>query len=92
MIPLSGRVPGSASGPSRTRVNDGSGLEYFSWIDVWGPRVFLMNLIHTRKGDVRGRLRGPHQGLAWLGVGPCHPMVWPPPGPPPSVLWTLHGR
>jgi hypothetical protein len=34
MIPLSGRVPGRAFGPSRTRVDDGDGLQYFSWIDV----------------------------------------------------------
>jgi hypothetical protein len=27
-------------------------------------RVFSMKLIYRRKGDVRGWLRGPHQGLA----------------------------
>jgi hypothetical protein len=35
MIPLSDRVPRRASGPSRTWVDDGGGLQYFSWIDVW---------------------------------------------------------
>jgi hypothetical protein len=42
MILLSGRVPGRASGPSRTRVNDGGGLQYFSWMEVQAFRVFLM--------------------------------------------------
>jgi hypothetical protein len=39
---LSDRVPGRASGPSRTRVDDGGGLQYFSWIDIRAPRVFPM--------------------------------------------------
>jgi hypothetical protein len=36
------RVPGRAFGPSRTQVNGGGGLQYFSWIDVWELRVFPM--------------------------------------------------
>jgi hypothetical protein len=40
MIPLSGRVPGRASGPSRSRVDDGGGLQYVSWKSVWALRVF----------------------------------------------------
>jgi hypothetical protein len=31
MIPLSDRVPGRASGPSRSSVNDCGGLPYISW-------------------------------------------------------------
>jgi hypothetical protein len=31
VIPLSGRVLGRASGPSRSRVDDGDGLQYVSW-------------------------------------------------------------
>jgi hypothetical protein len=31
VIPLSGRVPGRASGPSRSRVDDDGGLQYVSW-------------------------------------------------------------
>jgi hypothetical protein len=42
MIPLSGKVPGRAFGPSQTRVDNGGGLQYFSWIDVWALRVFAM--------------------------------------------------
>jgi hypothetical protein len=88
MIPLSGRVLGRASGPSRTQVDDGGGLQYFSWIDVWALRVFPMKWIYRRKGDVRGWPRGPHHLVAWPGGDPCHPMVRPPPGPPLSLLWT----
>jgi hypothetical protein len=40
MIPLSDRVPGRASDPSQTRVDDGGGLQYFSWMDVRILRVF----------------------------------------------------
>jgi hypothetical protein len=60
MIPLSGRVPGRASGPSRSRVNDGGGLQYILWIDVSGHRVFMMKGIYRRKGNVIGQPRGPH--------------------------------
>jgi hypothetical protein len=42
MIPLSGGVPGRASRPSRTRVGDGGGLQYFSWMKARVSRVFLM--------------------------------------------------
>jgi hypothetical protein len=61
MISLSGRVSRRASGPSQTRVDDGGGLQYFSWIYVRALRVFLMKWIYRRKGDVRGRL-GPTPG------------------------------
>jgi hypothetical protein len=88
MIPLSGRVPGRASGPSRTRLDDGGGLQYFSWIDVRALRIFLMKWIYRRKDDVRGCLGGPHQGLARPVGRPHHPMVWPPPGSSLSLLWT----
>jgi hypothetical protein len=88
MIPLSGRVPGRASRPSRTRVDDGGGLQYFSWIDVWAHRIFPMKWIYRRKGDVRGCLGGPHQSLVRPGGRLRHPMVWPPLGSSPSLLWT----
>jgi hypothetical protein len=35
VIPLSGRVPGRASGPSRSRTDDGGGLQYVSWKIDW---------------------------------------------------------
>jgi hypothetical protein len=100
MIPLSGRVPGRASGPSRSRADDGGGLQYVSWKSVQALRVFSTKGIYTRKGDVRGWTRGPHHLVtrpgggpyhlvARLGGGPRHPMVRLPPGRSPSLLWTL---
>jgi hypothetical protein len=88
MIPLSGRVPGRASGPSQTRVNDGGGLQYFSWIDVQALRVFATKGIYRWRGHVRRWPRGPHYLVAWPGGGLRHPMVRPPPGCSPSLLWT----
>jgi hypothetical protein len=54
----------------------------------FGLRVFATKGIYRRKGDVRGRPRGPHQGPARPGGRSRHPMVWPPPGPSLSLLWT----
>jgi hypothetical protein len=88
MIPLSGRVIGRASGPSRSRDDDGDDLQYVSWINVRPLRVFLLKGIYRRKGDVRGWTRGQHHLVACPGGGLRHPMVRPPPGPAPSPLWT----
>jgi hypothetical protein len=63
-------------------------LQNFSWIDVNSFRVFPSEAIYRRKGDVRGRPRGPHHAVVRPEVGPHHPMVWPPPGSSPSLLWT----
>jgi hypothetical protein len=54
MISLSGRVPGRASGPSRSRVDDGGGLQYVSLKSVLPFRIFATKRIYRRKG--------PHQG------------------------------
>jgi hypothetical protein len=73
MIPLSGRVPGRASGPSRSRVDNCGGLQYVSWKDVSGDRVFTTKGIYRRKGDVRGG-RGAHTtGRRGQGVGHATP-------------------
>jgi hypothetical protein len=40
MIPLSDRVPGRASGPSRSRLDDGGGLQYVSWKFIGSFRFF----------------------------------------------------
>jgi hypothetical protein len=88
MIPLSGRVPGRASGPSRSRDDDGGGLQYVSWKSVHLLRVFPLKGICRRKGDVRGWTKGPHHVVAQPGGGPRHPMVRLPSGPPPSLLRT----
>jgi hypothetical protein len=53
-----------------------------------GLRVFTRKKIYRRKGGVRGGPRGPHHLVARPGSGLRHPMVQPPPGPPPSLLWT----
>jgi hypothetical protein len=91
MIPLSGRVPGRVSRPSRSRDDDSGGLQYVSWKSVRLFRVFPSKGIYRRKGDVRGWTGGPggpHHLVARPGGGPCHPMVRPPPGPALSPLWT----
>jgi hypothetical protein len=75
MIPLSGRVPGRASGPSRSRDDDGGGFQYVFWKSVHLLRVFPMNGIYRQKGDVRRWTRWSHHLVARLGGGPRHPMV-----------------
>jgi hypothetical protein len=89
VIPLSGRVLGRASGPSRSRVDDGDGLQYVSWKINRGLRVFSPRRIYRQKGGVRKWARWPHHLVARPGPRPRHPMVWLAPGSPPSLLWTL---
>jgi hypothetical protein len=88
VIPLSGRVPGRAYGPSRSHVDDGGGLQYVSWKMDQVFTVFLSRRIYRRKGGVRRWARWPHHLVAWPGVGPRNRMVWLAPGSPPSLLWT----
>jgi hypothetical protein len=62
VIPLSSRVPGRASGPSRSRFDDGGGLQFVSWkID----RVFRF----SRRGEYIG-------GRAASGSGPGGLTPW----------------
>jgi hypothetical protein len=68
VILLSGRVPGRASGPSRSRVDNDGGLQYVFWKRVQALRVFSSRRIYRRKGDVRGWTRGPHHLVARPGV------------------------
>jgi hypothetical protein len=65
------------------------GLQYFSWMEARALRVFWMKWINRRRGDVRRRLGGPHQGLTWPGGRLRHPMVQLPPGSSLSLLRTL---
>jgi hypothetical protein len=88
VIPLSGRVPGRASGPSQSRVDDGGGLKYVSWKIDRGLRVFPSRGIYRRKGDVRRWAKWPHHLVARPRASPRHPMVRAALGPPPSQLWT----
>jgi hypothetical protein len=62
-------------------------LQNFLWIDADSFRVFAMETIYRRKGEVGGSPRGPHHSQARLEVGPHHGMVWPPPGSSLSPLW-----
>jgi hypothetical protein len=77
VIPLSGRVPERASGPARSHVDDGGGLQYVSWKIDSVLMVFSSRRIYRQKGDVRGWTRGPPHSLAWPGSGPRHGMVRP---------------
>jgi hypothetical protein len=88
VIPLSARVPGRASGPSRSRVDDAAGLQYVFWKRVRALRVFSSRRIYRQKGDVRGWTRRSHPLVARPRGGAHHHMVWPASGPPPALLWT----
>jgi hypothetical protein len=74
MIPLSGRVPGRASGPSQSRDNGGGGLHYVSWKSVCPFRVFPSKGIYRHKGDVSG---GPGAHTTWWrGQGVARATLW----------------
>jgi hypothetical protein len=81
VIPLSGRVSGRASGPSRSRVDDGGGSRYVSGKSDRPLGVFSSRRIYWRRGGVRKWTRGAHPLVARPGLGPRHPRVWPAPGP-----------
>jgi hypothetical protein len=70
MIPLSGRVPGRASGPSRSRDDDGGGLQYVSWKSVRPLRGFPVEVNLEAEGQCQGMDQGstPPGGAArgWL--------------------------
>jgi hypothetical protein len=72
VISLSGRMPGRASGPSRSRIDDGGGLQYVSWKIDRVLRVFPSRGIYRWKGGGRRWTRGPHQAPAWPGGGLRH--------------------
>jgi hypothetical protein len=90
VIPLSGRVPGRASGPSRSRVDDGGGLQYVFWKIDQALRVFSLKRIYRRKGGVRRWARWPHHLVARAWGRPRHPMVRLPAGPPLRLCFGLH--
>jgi hypothetical protein len=88
VIPLSGRVPGGASGPSRSRVDDGGGLQYVFWKRVRAPRVFPSRGLNRRKGNITGWTRRSHPLVARPRPGPRNRRVWLAHGPSPALLWT----
>jgi hypothetical protein len=73
VIPLSGRVPGRSSGPSRSRVDDGGGLQYVSWKLI---RVFRFSrqgeYIGGRAASEVGQGATPHGGAARGWAAPPH--------------------
>jgi hypothetical protein len=77
----SGRVPGRAPGSSRSRDNDGGGLQYISWKRDLSPKFFPSRGTYRRKGTVRRWTRTAHPLVAQARGRPCHPRVWPAPGP-----------
>jgi hypothetical protein len=85
----SGRVPGRAPGSSRSRIDDGGGLQYVSRKIDRVLRFFPSRGIFRRKGGVRKWTKRPHPLVARPGPRPRHPRVWLASGPPPSHLRTL---
>jgi hypothetical protein len=69
-IPLYGRVPGRAPGSSRSRFDDGGGLQYVSKKSDLSLRFFPSRGLYRRKGIVRGGASWPHHGVAWPGARP----------------------
>jgi hypothetical protein len=82
----SGRVPGRAPGSSRSRDNDGGGLQYVSRKIDPSSRFFPSREIYRRKGGVRRWTRWSHPLLARPGAGLRRPRVSLASGPPPSHL------
>jgi hypothetical protein len=82
----SGRVPGRAPGSSRSRFDDGGGLQYVSGKSDLSLRFFPSRGLYRRRGIVRSGARRPHHGWAQPGAVPRPPVVWPASGPPPSHL------
>jgi hypothetical protein len=74
VIPRSGRVPRRASGPSRSRVHDGGGLQYVSWKLIG---VFRF----SRRGEYIGGRAALECGpwahtIAQRGQGVARTMAW----------------
>jgi hypothetical protein len=88
VIPLFGRVPGRASEPSGTRVDNDGGYRTFRGWRLGCLGFFPRMWIYRRKGEVGGCPRGPHHGAVHPGGGPRHHQVWPPRFPALSPLRT----
>jgi hypothetical protein len=74
VILLSGSVPGRAPGPSRSRIDDGGGLQYVFWKIDRGLRVFSSRRIYRQKGGIRRWARWPTTW--WCGQGLAHATPW----------------
>jgi hypothetical protein len=65
----SGRVPGRAPGSSRSRDDDGSGLQYVSWKSDPSPRFLPSRGTYRRKGSIKRWASWPHPFWRRPGVG-----------------------
>jgi hypothetical protein len=72
----SGRVPGRAPGSSRSRDNDGGGLQYVSRKSDPSLRFFPSRAIYRRKGSVRRWASWPHPLVARARGRPRLQYVW----------------
>jgi hypothetical protein len=74
VIPLSGRVPGRASGPSQSRADDGGGLQYVFWKRVWALGFYHQGEYIGGRAMSGGGL-GAHP-IAWRSLGVARTMAW----------------
>jgi hypothetical protein len=74
VIPLSGRVPGRASGPSRSHVDDDDGLQYVSW-KLIGLFRFSRRVEYIGGRAASGGGPGGHTTW-WRGQGLGHAALW----------------
>jgi hypothetical protein len=84
-IPLSGRVPGRASGPSRSLGRRQRWIAMCSG-KVIGYLDFSRRGVFIGEGASSGVDRGDLTCRAWPIPGPRRPIVWGPHGPTPSLL------
>jgi hypothetical protein len=78
----SGRVPRRVPGSSRSRFDDGGGLQYVSRKSDPSLRFFPSRGLYRRRGSVRSGTRWSHHRWARPGVGPSPLVVRLAPGPP----------
>jgi hypothetical protein len=65
----SGKMPGRAPGSSRSRIDDGGGLQYVLRKSDLSFRFFPSRGIYWRKGIVRRWAKWPHPLVAWARAG-----------------------
>jgi hypothetical protein len=85
---LSGSLPGRAPGSSRSRFDDGGGLQYVSRKSDLSLRFFLSRGLYRRRGIVRGGTRRSHHRWARPGARPRPLVVRLAHGSPLSHLWS----
>ena len=84
-IPLSGRLPGRAVEPSRTRVGDGGGIGHLlenmvALFRVFGSKTNLW---------AKGQLESMKEAMRW---GPCTASPWVAPGVRLVAVWPPYSR